>query len=315
MTMKRWSAGFLSVLMSGALVLAGCARDESRRQSFADLAGDGTSDQDEPSTQAVMSAWVYPEGYTDQDLIALANEHGGYGAIYSAAVNAGYINEPASSGDGPSSSDDDNSGGTWGGDDDGGNDDASGGGSQSGGDDGNSGGTWGDEGGQGDDGGTWGDGGGTWGDGGGTWGDDGGTWGEDGGGGGFGSTGLADEYDPDEGITHRDAALTSRMTPYAVTAGIVSQADTPAPGPADLIALGILAYGLYMTSGSQAPATPCEPCPQPDPPQVHNDHSHGNCPGAHWHYFRYNQNPTTCVCYNQRMFGGCCGEGDPEAPC
>jgi hypothetical protein len=34
------------------------------------------------------------------------------------------------------------------------------------------------------------------------------------------------------------------FTPWAVTAGVTSQADSPAPGPADLVALGILVLGL-----------------------------------------------------------------------
>lgn len=34
------------------------------------------------------------------------------------------------------------------------------------------------------------------------------------------------------------------FTRYAITAGITSQVDSPAPGPADLVALGILAVGL-----------------------------------------------------------------------
>lgn len=34
------------------------------------------------------------------------------------------------------------------------------------------------------------------------------------------------------------------FTPYAVTAGVTSQVDTPAPGPADLVAFGILVIGL-----------------------------------------------------------------------
>ncbi len=310
---KRWSTGILTLLMSGALTLGGCARDTGRAESFAGLAGEDASADDEPKTQAIMGAWVTPDGYSDQDLIALANEHGGYNSVYAAAVNAGYIGDPMGTpegdAEGATASSGDPSGGTGGGSDNqGGTGDPSGGGDSndtpgSGGD--NGGGTWGDGGG-----GTWGDGGGgTWGDGGG------GTWGDDGGGWETSGAGAANE--PDDGIAHREGQVVARMTSYAVTAGIVSQADTPAPGPADLIALGILAYGLYMTSGSgsDAPAQPCEACPEPDPPQVHEDHSHGNCEGAHWHYFRYNQNPQTCACYNQRMFGGCCGEGDANAPC
>jgi RHS repeat-associated protein len=64
------------------------------------------------------------------------------------------------------------------------------------------------------------------------------------------------------------------------------------------------------------PAKPCPPCPAPPPPQIHRvppSTPHFPCPGDHWHYFVYNQNPVTCQCYLQRKFGGCCGT--PGAPC
>ena len=63
---------------------------------------------------------------------------------------------------------------------------------------------------------------------------------------------------------------------------------------------------------------PCPPCPPPPPPQIHRvppSKPHFPCPGDHWHYFKYNQNPVTCQYYLQRLFGGCCGTGDPNAPC
>jgi RHS repeat-associated protein len=62
--------------------------------------------------------------------------------------------------------------------------------------------------------------------------------------------------------------------------------------------------------------TPCPPCPPPPPPQIHRvppARPHYPCPGDHWHYFVYNQNPVTCQCFLQRRFGGCCGT--PGAPC
>ena len=59
--------------------------------------------------------------------------------------------------------------------------------------------------------------------------------------------------------------------------------------------------------------SPCPPCPSPPPPQIHYDHTHFPCPGAHWHNFVYNQNPVNCKCYLRRTFGGCCG--DLGAPC
>lgn len=50
------------------------------------------------------------------------------------------------------------------------------------------------------------------------------------------------ELDEPESISHRFNA--GVMTSYAATAGIVSQLDTPAPGPGDLVAIAILAWGL-----------------------------------------------------------------------
>lgn len=64
------------------------------------------------------------------------------------------------------------------------------------------------------------------------------------------------------------------------------------------------------------PTRPCPPCPTPPPPQIHRvppSRPHFPCPGDHFHYFFYNQNPVTCQCYLQRKFGGCCGT--PGAPC
>jgi hypothetical protein len=58
----------------------------------------------------------------------------------------------------------------------------------------------------------------------------------------------------------------------------------------------------------------CPPCPAPPPPDVHRvppSDPHYPCPGDHWHYFKYNQNPTTCKCYLQRLFGGCMPQGAP----
>ena len=60
----------------------------------------------------------------------------------------------------------------------------------------------------------------------------------------------------------------------------------------------------------------CPPCPSPPPPQIHRvppARPHFPCPGDHWHFFVYNQNPVTCQCYLQKNFGGCCGT--PGAPC
>ena len=41
-----------------------------------------------------------------------------------------------------------------------------------------------------------------------------------------------------------DPTFWGTFAPYAVSAGVASQVDSPAPGPGDLVALGILAVGL-----------------------------------------------------------------------
>jgi RHS repeat-associated protein len=51
----------------------------------------------------------------------------------------------------------------------------------------------------------------------------------------------------------------------------------------------------------------CPPCPAqpPQPPEYHRVPNEHGCGVGHWHYYRWNQNPKTCQCFPQRMFGGC----------
>jgi RHS repeat-associated protein len=51
----------------------------------------------------------------------------------------------------------------------------------------------------------------------------------------------------------------------------------------------------------------CAPCPIPFPNvRIDTTHGHWPCPGAHWHWRKYNQNPVTCRCYlSPWIFGGC----------
>jgi RHS repeat-associated protein len=83
------------------------------------------------------------------------------------------------------------------------------------------------------------------------------------------------------------------------------------------------AWGLskaidWIGKRCQPPAPPpCPPCDETEDPlpedQIHMTPGQHGCEGGHWHSFRYNQNPYTCECYPQRVFGGCCGT--PGAPC
>jgi hypothetical protein len=87
-------------------------------------------------------------------------------------------------------------------------------------------------------------------------------------------------------------------------------------------------YGICTCNGTAAPPLPplppvpprcpptqktCPPCPpnQVQVDQVPPGRPHGPWPGTHWHCLKYNQNPDTCVCYPQRVFGGCI---PPPAP-
>lgn len=123
----------------------------------------------------------------------------------------------------------------------------------------------------------------------------------------------------DPGVIRRQFAEV--FTRYAVAAGIASQVDSPAPGPGDVVAIGILVVGLVAATAAvmSTPARLCPPCPAPPAPEIDRvppSTPHFPCPGDHWHYYVYNQNPVTCQCFGpRRMFGGCCGLGGPGAPC
>lgn len=46
------------------------------------------------------------------------------------------------------------------------------------------------------------------------------------------------------------------------------------------------------------PKPACPPCNEPLPPsRVDDDHSHYPCPGAHVHYYVWEQDPNTCKCW------------------
>lgn len=101
------------------------------------------------------------------------------------------------------------------------------------------------------------------------------------------------------------------FTRYAIAAGIASQVDSPAPGPGDVVALGILAVGLVAAGVAVLSRPACPPCPANPAPEIDRvppSTPHWPCPDDHWHFKVYNQNPTTCQCFlSGRLFGGCCG--------
>ncbi|WP_437993083.1 eCIS core domain-containing protein [Sorangium sp. So ce145] len=86
-------------------------------------------------------------------------------------------------------------------------------------------------------------------------------------------------------------------------------------GPIGWVILGAIVVGV----GIYAATRTCPPCPAPPGPEIDRvppSTPHFPCPGDHWHYYVYNQNPVTCQCFGpRRMFGGCCGIGVPGAPC
>jgi len=116
------------------------------------------------------------------------------------------------------------------------------------------------------------------------------------------------------------------MTRYATTAGIVSQMDTPAPGPGDLVAIGILALGLghaLISSPSVPQTAECQPCvapandPEPDRVDcVPPSQPHWPCAGDHWHdyWWEINQNPQTCECFFNKRSDVICREEIPADP-
>lgn len=116
------------------------------------------------------------------------------------------------------------------------------------------------------------------------------------------------------------------MTSYATSAGIVSQLDTPAPGPGDLVAIGILAVGLghaLLSSPSVPQTAECQPCalpandPEPDRVDcVPPSQPHWPCAGDHWHdyWWEVNQNPQTCECHFNKRSDVICREHEPNDP-
>jgi len=54
------------------------------------------------------------------------------------------------------------------------------------------------------------------------------------------------------------------------------------------------------------PPKQCPPCTGALPdPTIHWEPGEHGCQFGHWHFHKWNQNPETCDCYPQRLFGGC----------
>lgn len=88
------------------------------------------------------------------------------------------------------------------------------------------------------------------------------------------------------------------------------------PGPGTLIGAGIgliVMGGIAIYAATRSEPTyeekTCPPCPAPPPNEIDKvppGRPHHPCPGDHWHYYEYHQNPKTCQCFGPyRKFGGC----------
>jgi hypothetical protein len=126
------------------------------------------------------------------------------------------------------------------------------------------------------------------------------------------------------GTVHRDggasAALTALIT--AETVAAPEEIAIPVAGwiVGGLALVAIAGLAIYVAATSTTTTTrACPPCPTPPGPDIDRvppSAPHFPCPGDHWHYYEYNQNPVTCQCFGpRRLFGGCCGLGLPGAPC
>jgi Domain of unknown function (DUF4157) len=119
-------------------------------------------------------------------------------------------------------------------------------------------------------------------------------------------------------------ALTAAGTAILVTDAELSpvEAGTGPPGWAVAAGLAVAGVSLLALGYVLTRTKPCPPCPPNPAPQIDRvppSTPHFPCPGDHWHYQVYNQNPQTCQCFlSGRLFGGCCGQpplhGDPRAP-
>jgi len=123
------------------------------------------------------------------------------------------------------------------------------------------------------------------------------------------------------GTIHRNgaaAAALAGLTGFELGGGAEAEAATGPPGwvVAGVVGLAIAGLATYVAITKPIECPPCPTPPGPEIDRVPPSAPHWPCPGDHWHYFEYNQNPMTCQCFGpRRLFGGCCGFGLPGAPC
>lgn len=115
-------------------------------------------------------------------------------------------------------------------------------------------------------------------------------------------------------------ALVAAGSGLLVTEGEAAPAEIATGPPGWIIgaAIALTAVALIGAGYLLTRSKTCPPCPANPPPEIDRvppSSLHYPCPGDHWHYREYNQNPQTCQCFlSGRLFGGCCS-GMPGAPC
>jgi RHS repeat-associated protein len=85
-----------------------------------------------------------------------------------------------------------------------------------------------------------------------------------------------------------------RVTVYAAAAAALLLDAIQRRGQSD-------PYTLPRVNPGRDAAGNCNPCPPDGPPWQDPGDAHGSTGGSHWHWIKYNQNPTTCECYPTRM--------------
>jgi hypothetical protein len=126
---------------------------------------------------------------------------------------------------------------------------------------------------------------------------------------------VSQGYAADDLIQQEVAGNSTEIIQRQGGPGVAVLVESGPVGWAILAGIAIAGLGIYLAT--RARSRPCPPCPPNPPPEIDRvppSAPHYPCPGDHWHYRVYNQNPQTCDCFlSGRLFGGCCGESG--APC